>query len=88
MLTVELLCGGCVGGGLVCTVIFVSTPSPTDLEWTVRLDWSLTISIFMLLEHLVHEVIMTPPLTHTLILNDKDSNHGLYKRFVIDEIVV
>ena len=27
---------------------------------------------------LVHEVIMTSPLTHTLILddNDKDSNHG------------
>ena len=21
-----------------------STPSPTDLDWTVRLDWSLTIS--------------------------------------------
>ena len=31
-------------GGGVCTVIFVSTPSPTDLDWTVRLDWSLTIS--------------------------------------------
>ena len=29
--------------GGVCTVIFVSTPSPTDLDWTVRLDWSLTI---------------------------------------------
>ena len=40
------LCGGVgwVGGwGRVCTVIFVSTPSPTDLDWTVRLDWSLTI---------------------------------------------
>ena len=32
-------------GGGVCTVIFVSTPSPTDLDWTVRLDWSLTIMI-------------------------------------------
>ena len=32
---------GWVGGG-VCTVIFVSTPSPTDLDWSVRLDWSLT----------------------------------------------
>ena len=30
--------------GGVCTVIFASTPSPTDLDWTVRLDWSLTIS--------------------------------------------
>ena len=28
-----------------------STPSPTDLEWTVRLDWSLTISTSML-QHL------------------------------------
>ena len=30
-------------GGGVCAVIFLSTPSPTDLDWTVRLDWSLTI---------------------------------------------
>ena len=38
------LCGGVVvGWGGFCTVIFVSTPSPTDLDWTVRLDWSLTI---------------------------------------------
>ena len=36
------LCGGVGLGGGVCTVIFVSTPSPTDLVWTVRLDWSLT----------------------------------------------
>ena len=35
--------GGVGWGGGVCTVIFVSTPSPTDLDWTVRLDWSLTI---------------------------------------------
>ena len=33
------LCGGVVGG--VCTVIYVSKPSPNDLDWTVRLDWSL-----------------------------------------------
>ena len=31
--------------GGICTVIFVSTPSLTDLDWTVRLDWSLTISM-------------------------------------------
>ena len=36
------LCGGVVGWGGGCTVIFVSTPSPTDLDWTIRLDWSLT----------------------------------------------
>ena len=36
------LCGGVGWWGGVCTVIFVSTPSPTDLDWTVRLDWSLT----------------------------------------------
>ena len=32
-----------MGGGGVCTVIFMSTSSPTDLEWTARLDWRLTI---------------------------------------------
>ena len=30
--------------GGVCTGIFVSTPSLTDLDWTVRLDWSFTIN--------------------------------------------
>ena len=35
------LCGEVVGWGLHSH--FVSTPSPTDLDWTVRLDWSLTI---------------------------------------------
>ena len=40
VLTVEFLWW--VGWGGVCTVIFVSTPSPTDLDWSVRLDWSLT----------------------------------------------
>ena len=34
MLTVEFLW---VGG--FCTVIFVSTPSPTDLDWTVSLEF-------------------------------------------------
>ena len=38
----ELMLSLCGGVGGVCTVIFVSTPSPTDLDWTVRLDWSLT----------------------------------------------
>ena len=38
---VEFVWWGRWGG--VCTVIFVSTPSPTDLDGTVRLDSSLTI---------------------------------------------
>ena len=40
MLIVEFLwwVGG-VGGVGVCTVILVSTPSPTDLDWTVRLEF-------------------------------------------------
>ena len=39
---VEFVWWGGVRWGGVCTVIFVSTPSPTDLDWTVKLDWSLT----------------------------------------------
>ena len=43
LMFMELMLSLCGGVGGVCTVIFVSTPSLTDLDWTVRLDWSLTI---------------------------------------------
>ena len=36
--------------GGVCIVIFMSTPSPTDLDWTVRLAWSLTKTKYMQIE--------------------------------------
>ena len=39
---VEFVWWGGVGWlGGVCTVIFVSTPSPTDLDWTVKLDFTI-----------------------------------------------
>ena len=58
-----------------------STPSPTDLDWTVRLDWSLTIVFSVdytiavtwhrILDYIVHTAKYKVSIVHNTIISDK-----------------